>query len=401
MRSFNWIIVVAVLASPACDRIGKADVQQQAAAPERKNAGEVTLTPAEQAEGGVEVESVAMTDQLEVLEAPGRITLADSGSWRIGVLTSGRVEKVYVNAGDFVREGQILARMHSHDVHDARAAYQTSRTDLSRAQAAAALAKTNYERAQRLYALKAGSLGEVERARQELANADASVRDEQIELDKERIHLEGNLGVAADTGPEVGEDEADLIPIRAAGSGYVLTKNVTPGTVVDATKDLFVIGELQRLWMIASVNEMNIRKLRVGQTAIVRTNAFPGDSFNGKVTNLSPELDPVTRVMRARIELQNASLKLRPEMLATAQIAVGPLRSVLLVPVDAIQQINDSDVVFLRTAEDRFELRPVHSGETFNGRVALLEGVKPGDAIVTHGSFLLKSQLLKSSIEGQ
>ena len=153
--------------------------------------------------------------------------------------------------------------------------------------------------------------------------------------------------------------------------------------------------------MIASVNEMNIRKLRVGQTAIVRTNAFPGDSFNGKVTNLSPELDPVTRVMRARIELQNASLKLRPEMLATAQIAVGPLRSVLLVPVDAIQQINDSDVVFLRTAEDRFELRPVHSGETFNGRVALLEGVKPGDAIVTHGSFLLKSQLLKSSIEGQ
>ena len=88
-------------------------------------------------------------------------------------------------------------------------------------------------------------------------------------------------------------------------------------------------------------------------------------------------------------------------MLATAQIAVGPLRSVLLVSVDAIQQINDSDVVFLRTAEDRFELRPVHSGETFNGRVALLEGVKPGDAIVTHGSFLLKSQLLKSSIEGQ
>jgi len=401
MRSFNWILVVAVLASPACDRIGKADVQQQAPAPERKNAAEVTLTPAEQAEGGVEVESVVMTDQPEVLEAPGRITLADSGSWRIGVLTSGRVEKVYVNAGDFVREGQILARMHSHDVHDARAAYQTSRTDLSRAQAAAALAKTNYERAQRLYALKAGSLGEVERARQELANADAAVRDEQIELDKERIHLEGNLGVAADPGPEVGEDEADLIPIRAAGSGYVLTKNVTPGTVVDATKDLFVIGELQRLWMIASVNEMNIRKLRVGQTAIVRTNAFPGDSFNGKVTNLSPELDPVTRVMRARIELQNASLKLRPEMLATAQILVGPSRPVLLVPSGAIQQINDSDVVFVRTAEDRFEVRPVHSGETFNGRVALLEGVKPGDAIVTHGSFLLKSQLLKSSIEGQ
>jgi cobalt-zinc-cadmium efflux system membrane fusion protein len=401
MRRLKWILLCAVLSCVACDRIGKADVQQQPHAAGNKVASELILTPAEQAEAGLQVETVMPADQPEVLDAPGRITLSEGGNWRIGVLTSGRIEKVYVNAGDLVREGQVLARMHSHDVHDARAAYQTSRTDLSRAQSAAALAKTNYERAQRLYSIKAGSLGEVERARQELANADAAVRDEQIELEKERIHLEGNLGVAADPGPEAGEDEADLIPIRASGSGYILTKNVTPGTVVDATKDLFIIGDLRRLWMIASVNEMNIHKLHVGEAATVKTNAFPGESFNGKVTNLSPELDPVTRVMRVRIELENSSLKLRSEMLATAQIAIGPSRSVLLVPGGAIQQINDSDVVFIRKSEDRFEVRPVRSGETFNGRVELMEGVKAGDAVVAHGSFLLKSQLLKSSIESQ
>ena len=234
-----------------------------------------------------------------------------------------------------------------------------------------------------------------------MANAEAAVRDEQIEVEKERIHLEGNLGVTADPGPEAGEEEADLIPIRAAGSGYILTKNVTPGTVVDPTKDLFVIGDLRRLWMMASVNEANIRKLRVGQVAMVQTKAFPSDSFTGKVANLSPELDPVTRVMRVRIELSNPSMKLRPEMLANARIAVGPSRSVLLVPSGAIQQINDSDVVFVGISEQRFEARPVHLGEMFNGRVVLLEGVKSGDAIVTRGSFLLKSQLLKSSIESQ
>jgi cobalt-zinc-cadmium efflux system membrane fusion protein len=401
MKSFKWVLVCALLACAGCDRIGKADVQQQSPVPEKKAATELILTPADQAEAGIEVEPVAMTDQPEVLEAPGRITLTDSGNWRIGVLSSGRIEKVYVNVGDLVREGQILARMHSHDVHEVRAAYQTARIELSRAQAAAALAQKSYERAERLYSLKAGSLGEVERARQEVANADAAVHDEQIALEKERIHLEGNLGVAADPGPEVGEDEADLIPIRAAGSGYILTKNVTPGTVVDATRDLFIIGNLNRLWMIASVNEANIHKLHPGQAAMVKTNAFPADSFKGKVTNLSPELDPVTRAMRVRIELENASLKLRPEMLATAQIAIGPSRSVLLVSGDAIQQINDSDIVFVRKSEDRFEVRPVRSGERFNGRVVLLEGVKPGDALVTRGSFLLKSQLLKSSIESQ
>jgi cobalt-zinc-cadmium efflux system membrane fusion protein len=403
MKSFGLILLQALIVfTNACDRVGKADAQQKRPAAEKKNSTEITLTRSEQAESGIEVETAAMVNQPEVLESPGKITLSDTGNWRIGVLTSGRIEKVYVNLGDFVREGQILARMHSHDVHDARAAYQTSRTNLSRAQGAAGLAQKNYERAQRLYSLKAGSLGEVDRARQELANAEAAVRDEQIELEKERIHLEGNLGVPADPGAEVGEEEADLVPIRAAGSGYILTKNITPGTVVDATKDLFIIGDLRRLWMIASVNEVNIRKVRVGQLATVKTNAFPSESFSGRITNLNPELDPVTRVMRVRIELANPEIRLRPEMLASAQIVVvGASRSVLLAPSDAIQQINDFDVVFVRKSEDRFEVRPVRLGDMFNGLVVLLEGVKPGDAIVTHGSFLLKSQLLKSSIESQ
>jgi membrane fusion protein, heavy metal efflux system len=402
MRAFGLILMCPFIMSwTACDRIGKADVPRERTAAEQKNSAEIMLTPSEQAESGIQVETAAMSDQPELLEAPGKITLTDNGSWRIGVLTSGRIEKVYVNLGDLVREGQILARMHSHDVHEARAADQTAHSDLGRARAAAALAQKNYERAQRLYSLKAGSLGEVEGARQEMANAEAVVRDEEIEVHKEHIHLEGNLGVVADPGPAVSEDDADLIPIRAAGSGYILTKNVTPGTVVDPTKDLFIIGDLKRLWMIASVNEANISKLRIGQVAKVNANAFPSESFNGKVTNLSPELDPVTRVMRVRIELDNPFIKLRPEMLANSQIVVGSPQSMLLVPSDAIQQVNDADVVFIRRSEDRFEVRPVYLGDKFNGQVVLSEGVKPGEDIVTHGSFLLKSQLLKSSIESQ
>jgi cobalt-zinc-cadmium efflux system membrane fusion protein len=202
MRAFNLILLCPFIVFwTACDRIGKADVSRERPAAEQKNSTEITLTPSEQAEGGIKVETAAMSDQPEVLQAAGKITLSDDRNWRIGVLTSGRIEKVYVNLGDLVREGQILARMRSHDVHEARAADQTAHSDLGRAQAAAALAQKNYERAQRLYSLKAGSLGEVERARQEIANAEAIVRDEEIEVQKEHIHLEGNLGVVADPGP--------------------------------------------------------------------------------------------------------------------------------------------------------------------------------------------------------
>lgn len=396
-----FLLLPALVFSAGCDRVGKADTRQDIPAKESRNGTEIVLTPGQQSGFGITFETAALTDQPEILEVPGKLSLTDTGNWHVGVLATGRIEQVKANLGDFVSEGDLLARMHSHDVHEARAAYQTSRSDLSRAQAAVALAQVNYNRAQRLYSLKAGSLSDMERAKQELANADAAVHDEQIEMEKERVHLEGNLGVAADPPPGMSEDEADLVPIRSPGTGYVITKNVTPGTVVDLTKDLFVIGDLSRLWMIASVNETNIGKVRVGQAVTVKTNAFPSESFNGRVSNLSPELDPVTRVMRVRIELDNSAGKLRGEMLANAQIVVGRPKSVLLVPADAVQQINDSDVVFVRKSEDRFEVRPVHLGDVFNGRIVLLEGVQPGEAVVTHGSFILKSELFKASIEGQ
>ena len=383
-----------------CSRNGNTVESPEAGPKQRKQPAEVVL-PAQQAAGVIGVEILKMSNVPELLQAPGKISLTDQGSWRIGVLTSGRVEKVYANLGDFVQQGQILAGVHSHEVHEVRAAYQIARSDLSRAESAAALAQKNYERAERLYSIKAGSLADVERTRQELASAQTAVRNEQIGVEKERIHLEGNLGVAAEPAPGTSEDEADLIPIRAAGSGYVLAKNVTPGTVIDPTKDLFVIGDLKRVWMIASVGETNIAKLRSGQLATVRTPAFPSQPFQGKVTNLGPELDPVTRVMRVRIALENPSMKLRPEMLATAEIQVGGSRPLLLVPADAIQQVNDQDVVFIRKSEDRFELRLVRLGDMVNGRVVILDGAEAGEAVVTRGSFVLKSQLLKASLENE
>jgi cobalt-zinc-cadmium efflux system membrane fusion protein len=402
MNTSRFILQCALIASlVSCNKNSATALRQEDVKTQEKNNGEIVMPLSEQAEAGIQTETVQLSDLPESLQAPGEIILSDNGTWRVGVLTSGRVERVYANLGDLVQEGQTLARMHSHDVHEARADYQTSRSDLSRAEAAVALAQQNYDRALRLYSLKAGSLGEVERSRQELVIAQTAVRNEQIALERDRIHLEGNLGVLADPGADVGDEEADLVPIRAAGSGYILAKNVTPGTVVDPTKDLFVIGDLRRLWMMASVGEANIAKVRVGQLATVTASAYPSEQFYGRVTNLSPQLDPVTRVLRVRIELTNPSIKLRPAMLASAQIQIGGMRSLLLVSPDAVQQITDADVVFVRKADDRFEVRPIRRGDIFGDDVAILDGLKPEEVIVTRGSFILKSQLLKSSLHSE
>jgi cobalt-zinc-cadmium efflux system membrane fusion protein len=103
--------------------------------------------------------------------------------------------------------------------------------------------------------------------------------------------------------------------------------------------------------------------------------------------------------MQVRIEIGNPGNALRPEMLADAEIPVGRAKTALVIGSDAVQQINGQDVVFVRTVPDRFAVRPVSVGETSGGRTTILQGIQAGDSIVVHGSFILKSQLLKASLE--
>ena len=360
---------------------------------------EILLPSSEQGAGIIQAQTAALSEEPDTLRVAGRIALADDRTWRVGVLTEGRVEVVSVGLGDYVRKGQVLARMHSHELHDARAQYQTSLSELNRLQATTALAQRNYDRMQTLLALKAASIQQTEQARQDLLNAQTTLHDGQIAVDRDRIHLEDNLGVPADLPPGRHDENADLIPIVAPGSGYILDKKVTPGTTVQPSTDTFVIGELSQVWMLASVRQENLADLRVGQPATVTLPGEPGERFPGKITNLGQELDKTTRVMKVRIVLNNPGMKLKPEMLANAEIPVGRQKPMLVVPSDAIQQINGQDVIFVRTAADRFAIRPVRVGETAGGRTPVFEGLEPGEQIVVQGSFVLKSQLLRSSME--
>jgi multidrug efflux pump subunit AcrA (membrane-fusion protein) len=367
----------------------------------QSNKDEIVLPLSEQAGGLIQTQPAAFSEEPDILRVSGRIALADDKTWRVGVLTEGRVEIVYAGLGDYVEKGQVLARMHSHELHDARAQYETSRSELNRLQAAAALAQRNYDRAETLLTLKAASIQQTEQARQDLLNAQIALDDGQIAVNRDRIHLEDNLGVPADLPTDEHDENADLIPILAPGSGYILDKKVTPGTTVQPSTDTFLIGELSRVWMLASVRQENLAELRVGQSATVTLPGVPDDRFEGEITNLGQELDPTTRAMKVRIVLNNPKMKLKPEMLANAAIPVGKNKPTLLVPSDAIQQIDGQDAIFVRTAADRFSIRPVRIGEMSEGRTPVFEGLKPGEQIVIRGSFILKSQLLKSSIEGQ
>jgi cobalt-zinc-cadmium efflux system membrane fusion protein len=152
--------------------------------------------------------------------------------------------------------------------------------------------------------------------------------------------------------------------------------------------------------MLASVTEDNLNQLHLGQAANISLRDT-GQIFAGRVTNLGQQSDPTTRLIPVRIDVVNTNNRLRPEMLATAQIPIGSAVPMLSVPQEAIQQVNGADVVFIRGASDRFDVHFVRTGAVLGGRVQVLEGIHAGDPVVTRGSFIVKSQLLKSSFQGQ
>lgn len=364
---------------------------------------EVVLSSAAQQEGQIETQPAKTTTEPQMLRVSGRIALADNRTWRVGIRTDGLVVAVYIGVGDYVRQGQVLARYHADEVRDSRAKYHAAQAELARAQTGAVLAQRNLERAGTLLELKAASQQQVDQARQDAVAAQTEVRNAETEVDRLKDLLEDDLRVPAD--PKPGDETADQVPIIAPASGFILEKNVTLGKAIDTMDDTFIIGDLSQVWMLASVRQDQLGSLRVGQTVRVTVAGTTGrgssdaPAFEGRIANLGQTLDPQTRTMQVRIVLNNPGNQLRPEMLATAEIASGAARETVRVPSDALQQIDGQDVVFVRTAPDRFVVRPVQIAETRNGETPIVEGLKGGEAVVVKGSFVLKSQLLKASLE--
>ena len=398
LRPF-FVPLLLAFAAADCGRTTPPAPPAAGAATSRKT--EVVLTPADQANGQIETRPAAVSHEPPILRVAGRIVRADDRTWRVGVRAQGIVDRVPVEPGEMVKAGQVLATYHADEAREARAQYLQARSDLHRAEAAAALAERNADRMKTLLSLKAASVQQTEQAQQDALAAQAALRDVQIEVDRARTWLEHDLHVPADLPAGADPEAANEVPIIAPGTGYIIEKNVTPGRTVDPAADAFVIADLSTVWMIAPVRPSEVTGLQVGQPVTVALPGGPASRFAGTITNLGQEIDPTTRRLPIRITLANPNRVLRPEMLATAELPIGPPAPRLLVPSDAVQQVNGQDVVFVRSAPDRFELRPIHAGQIADGQVTVVEGLKEGEQVVVRGSFVLKSQLLRASLEGE
>jgi Cu(I)/Ag(I) efflux system membrane fusion protein len=178
----------------------------------------------------------------------------------------------------------------------------------------------------------------------------------------------------------------------APRDGIVLERNVVDGQRVMPGDVLFRVADHDLVWAVVDVAERDLAAVAEGQAVTVRVRSYPDRSFPGKVALVFPHLNPATRTVRVRIELPNTDHLLKPDMYAEAAIDTGSSDPVLAVPVSAVIDSGDRQVVIVDKGEGRFEPRPVRLGRRGAGYVEIRDGVKENEAVVTSANFLIDAE---------
>ncbi len=400
----RWIWTAAVLLLAGCTK--EAPKPAAPAAKEEKKAGPrvVELDATAMKEANVQVATVEERRVPLTVRANGRLTANENTTWRVGAITDGRIIVAAAKVGDRVEKGQVLARMHSHDIHESRALYRRAVAEQNRLQSNLEYARRQRDRVKRLLEMKAASQEQLDTAENELKNVQTALKSAEIEVNRTRNHLVEFLGIPPE-GSEEKEHEAspeahveDLIPVRAPAAGIVLTRLITPGAVVQASGDLYVLCDLSTIWVMAAVQEEFLPKVRTGMTARVKVQAYPDHTFVGKVTKIDEKLDAETRTVQVRVEVDNQRGLLKPEMYAGVELEAGGSEPGLFVPQVAVQDVNGQATVFVEKERGKYEPRTVETGRTLEGLIEIQRGLIAGEKVVSGGSFILKSQLLKASL---
>lgn len=189
---------------------------------------------------------------------------------------------------------------------------------------------------------------------------------------------------------ETGQPRKSLT-IASPASGFVLSKTAIEGARITAGAPLFEIAGLDRVWVVADVYETELAFVRVGAGAEVTLSYLPGRTFTGRITFITPTIDPMTRTAKVRIEVDNRDASLKPDMYAEVVIQ-EPARTVTVVPESSVLATGTRSVLFVVKDDGTFEPREVQTGTKSDRFIEIRSGVKPGEKVATQANFLIDSE---------
>ena len=360
LKNHIGLILAAVLLA-AC---GKSSAPRpEEAAKDESPAGTVQLTPAAVAAGGIAVEPVRSMPAVRRIAASGELAFNSRRLAHLSSRVAGRLEHVLAFKGDRVSQGQILAELYSPDY----------------------------------LALQAEFLQAAERATRLRGDPEEASAAAFLEAARRKFVP---LGVSASDLAQLAATRTvrPFLAVRAPLTATVIETNAVEGDRVELETEMFKLADLSSLWAELRIFEKDLSATRLGMDVLLRTQAYPGEEFRGRLVLLGDVMEDKTRTIEGRVEIANPSGRLKPGMYVEGVLSATESRAALVVSEAALQEYQNKTIVFVQAGPGKYLLRLVETGGRRNGLVEIVRGLAEGERVVTAGSFLLKSEMLKTSL---
>jgi cobalt-zinc-cadmium efflux system membrane fusion protein len=323
----------------------------------------------------VQVVNVEPTTLKRTLRLTGAVAYNAFNTTPVITQVGGPVSRILVVPGEHVKMDQPMLEVSSPDYSQLLDAYLKAADSFR-------LADKNYARAQELYQHHAIAERDLEQAESDRTQAQADINAAEQGMKILGIRNPADLAKAPSSA---------RIPVLAPISGQVVERLVSPGQVVQAGQtQAFTISDLSTVWVLANVYQTDLAVVHSGEDVVVQTDAYP-ESFHGRISYVSPALDPNTRTLQARIIVDNPGEKLKKDMYCTVSVTAGSLSNVIAVPDSSVlRDDNNQPFVYIANGANQFGRRDVELGASQDGRIQVLKGISAGDKVVGDGSLFLQ-----------
>jgi cobalt-zinc-cadmium efflux system membrane fusion protein len=376
------IVLFIALAAGGLLFIGWGASRLHAAQPETEPApvaaadNSLRLTPAQLS--SLTVDPVRTLNFRSEQVADGWIALNSDTATQVFSPYSGRVIRVIAGIGEHVKRGAPLFGIEASE-------FAQTQSDLLNAVSQLKLARIGEERRHAAYESKGGSLQDWQQAQADLVAAQTA-----LDSVRNRLRIFG-LTPEQIQALEHAKAPNPVTAVVAPIDGVVTDRQVGPGQYLQSgsSTPVYTIGDLATVWLVADVREVDAPLIEVGQPVEVRVLALPGKVFKATLTSVGAAVDPVTHRVPVRATIENRDGKLKPQMFASFSIITSGESQALAVPEEAVVREGDAARVWVLRGNSDLALRQIHTGRINNGMVEVLDGLRPGERIVTRGSLFI------------
>jgi cobalt-zinc-cadmium efflux system membrane fusion protein len=374
-RIQSAMAIALVLALTACHSSEQASQMTSFSANAAKSATPELFTIPQDQMQHVQVVTVAPTTLKRTLRLTGAVAYNAFSTTPVITQVGGPVSRILVVPGQHVKAGEPMLDVSSPDFSQLLDSYLKAADSFR-------LAEKFYARAQDLFQHHAIAERDLEQAESDRNHAQADLNA-----------AEQGMKILGIKNPEdlAKTPSSALIPVLAPISGEVVERLVAPGQVVQAGQtQAFTISDLSTVWVLANVYQADLAYVHSGDDVVVETDAYP-DSFHGRISYVSPALDPGTRTLQARIVVDNPGEKLKRDMYCTVTVTAGVLSNVVALPnASVLRDDNNQPFVYVATSTNQFGRRDVDLGESQNGQTQIIKGISVGERVVGDGSLFLQ-----------